>query len=196
MADTIRQTLYEELNRSGDPPVFTTKVVAEILRLPLRRITVLIEQKIVESQEETAPGRGKSHRFGFVDIQLFALFDRLSQQGLAPRHLRHLAPTVRALVEDYNGLAKDETARKYADPALKERPKEHPEEFDWVFPQGLIVLYRDDAIDDWRVEPRTYLDLATVDYSGAPPDLAYTIIDLGYLVEGTFNKMCERNWYR
>ena len=183
---TVRQQLFAGLSSSG-VWTFTAGQIADILSMPRRRVAFFIDEGIVEPAS-TALGQGHARKFGLVELQLIELFRQLDQLGIAPRYLKQIGPEVRRLVEDYSGWPLPEgMPREY--PTPKQRKAEGRQE---QFPNGLIVIYKDERRDRLCARSQDYQKLAGKDYSGSLDLVAFTVIDLRALVEQTYHKAYDQ----
>lgn len=79
-------TSWDQMLLSPRTALFAVADAAQILRVPRRKIVLFVEQGVLEPTVG-AEGRGHSRKFSLLDLFMIALAARLSELGLAPRHI-------------------------------------------------------------------------------------------------------------
>jgi len=76
--------------------LFSAGDVAQILRIPRRRVLLYVEQGVVEPEVDS-PGRGHRRKFNLSQLLEIAVASKFDALGIAPRHLAYLMAVFRVI---------------------------------------------------------------------------------------------------
>ena len=83
----------------------TAGEVSKWLSIPPRKVLMFVEQGLV-LPTDPSPGSGKSRKYSFTDLVLFAVVGKLDALGIAPRYLRTLAQDLDSAIRHRMGQQK------------------------------------------------------------------------------------------